>query len=677
MMSVDWLESLWQSSTNPNDFTGLCGGNLNSVKEETYEKGVDKPSSGGAPEVDMRDASSSRSPPSMNFFAERDYCEDDDSSIVSSSGISLLSIDYNNDDINGLAQEKVDLSYIGDDESTVASEDSRQYNDAQDFTVMKENLMKNSSKIVSSRPSSAISRVGSNMSISRNRSNISMKSKRIETICVDGNPVAEQQRKNLLVELQKTIATHGRYSLPVAKVVVRLAQFHETVDQHEMSVTLNLEALGIFSSKLGDSDSSVTETQVRLGQLKEKLGDSDAALDFYYRALSMITAMTGIYEENASKVRVYVARIYQEKGFFKESIRDLKKSLRGYRNIYGDEHILVADTVDIIADVYSAGGNHDKANSVRGELVKLRVALHGNKSAEVAHAISKWAGTYVALEDFLGALKVMKQAYVMFHELEGPDGPNTELSLEQIGILYSETGRDEKAIKAHTSVAVMRKARFGEDSVEVAESYFMLGKAFLASNLNDKALKSFNRAMTIFGRENVDKNEYINNVMDTLHQIGLVHKQNGKSSQALKAFTKELSIRRDLISNDQAGLGATFEALGSTFFATKKYEPAYKNYLEALRVYDKVDGRRFEFAMLLVAIGGVLDKKSSFASASKCYLEALQILKANGYDDEDEAFKQILEKIPHIVGSSEVEPSVSCSLIDSTSTRSKSERFEV
>ena len=127
-------------------------------------------------------------------------------------------------------------------------------------------------------------------------------------------------------------ATHGRYSVQVADRITRLAEFHERMDQTEMAISLNLEAFNIYSSKLGDHDTVVTATQVRLGRLKEHLGDYNGALKYYCRALSMITAMIGIYEEETANVRMCVARIYQVKGFHREAVKELKKSLRASLN---------------------------------------------------------------------------------------------------------------------------------------------------------------------------------------------------------------------------------------------------------------------------------------------------------------------------------------------------------
>ncbi len=658
MASVDWLENFWQPSYNGVEFN-LCGSSLNSVNQDTNEVQV---------ETEGRDTSST-----LRASERREICDvdDDDSSVASDSGVSVLSIDYENNDISGFAGEKVDFSDIGDDDSTVASYDSRMHNvdESKEFAAIKDTLQQaNINRVQSSNSRTSVS-------MTRDQSNISTKITKFESSQIKGNPDAESERKDLLIQLQKHIATHGRFSLEVASMVTRLADFHESVQQPEMSVTLLVEAMNIYSSKLGDHDEKVTETQYRLGELKEQLQDIDGALDYYWKALSMMTAMTGIYEEEPSKVRLNVAKIYVMKGFQKEAIKELKKSLRAFRDIHGDEHVLVSETVDQIADAYSEMSNHEKANSVRGELVKLKVALHGNKSIEVADALHKWAKTYMAIGDSQRALKIMKQAYVMFHDVQGSDAINTELTLEQIGYLYSEAGKEEKAIKAHTSVALIRKMRHGDNSVEVAKSYLTLGKSFLNSDHNDKAIKSFNKAMTIFGKDNDANNTNIENLMDTLHQIGLVHRENGKLNQALKAFTKELSIRKKSLPDDRLSIAITLAAIGGVYSDLKKNEYALQNYFQSLDLIDKVEGRRFQFADVLFSYGEVM-RRMNHPDTQKCFIEAIQIYKANGSGEEDECMQRMLNEIPNKSDSRNIEPSLACHVLDNAN-RNRNGRFEV
>jgi len=607
---------------------------------------------------------------------------DDDSSVVSTSGVSMLSIDYNvEDSIPKLQGKKVDLSDIGDDDESIFTG-----NDVTGYEGETQNTL-NNDKTASPRNThlvectNEIEIATSFMSIERNLSTPKLQSfdpgatiKILETSSVKGDQEVEKRRKTLLHELRLTIATDGRYKVPVARVICNLADLHFEALQYEISLTLYQEALSIYSSKVGDHDSASTDVMIRLGKVKEEMGEDIEALDFFVRALNIIISVEGAYHVNASDVRSLVARIYQRQERNKEAIKELKKALRGYREKHGDEHITVADTVDRIADIYTLAGTHDKAKSVRAELVKLRVALHDTKSIEVAIAIEKWAESHEALGDNNGALKVMKQAYVMYHDVVGPNCAETEKTLKKIGDLYSALGRGEKALKAYTSVVVMQKDRFGEQSPQIAEGYIILGKAFAVVQQYEKSLKAFNRAMAIFGASNGTQNAYISPMMDALHEIGIVYQKTDKNPQALKAFFKEYSIRKKLIHYDEIRIATTLSAIGATYKTLMKYEPSYNHYVEALQLYDKKVGRKIIFAKTLYLVAESLYGMGQKNKAVRAHKEALMIYRANGLDDKHAHVMQSINKLTELADLSlleinMIEPNLMCSLLDNDNSR--------
>lgn len=630
MNSVDWFRDT--SALN------LCGCSLTSLYNNKKSK------------INFYEEAEERDSPNTEERNDwYDDADDDESSVISSSGVSVLSIDYENREVDGLTEETVDLSDLEDDENSVVSCDSQTHNidEKQEVLAIEENiksLSKNQDRSNKSQNSASI--------IKHRNDN------EIQSSKVVGNQDAEKQRKSLLISVRNDINTYGRYAVEVGDSVSRLAEFHESIDQIDMSVTLCIEALNIYSCKLGDHDSKVVDVQVRLGHLKEKIGDIDSALDYYCRALSMMIAMKGIYAENSSQLRINIARVYNEKGFHKEAIKELKKALKAFRDANGDQDPTVADTVDLIADVYTTAGNHGKANSVCGELVKLKIAIHGGKCSEVAKALTKFGSTFMAIGDLQGALKTMKQAYVMFHAVEGSESLNTEYALEQIGCIYSEMGKEEKAIKAHTSITFLRQKRYGENSVEVAKSYLALGKSFLNNEQYDKAKISFNKAIKIFGKGNSNKNN-IGYLMDALHHLGVSYKKDGKTSQALKTFTKELQ-RRKKTPSDKLGEAEAHFSIGSTYYDLKKNDMAYKHLLQSLLLLDQVDGRRLRFAENLFSCGEVLKLMNNPVS-EKCFVEVAQIYKANGYNEQDEVLQKLLSHTPHVKN---IKPSLFCSIID-------------
>lgn len=604
-----------------------------------------------------------------DFRCSFDDDEGDDGSVVSDSG-SVLSIDFEN---NKISDEKgeVDLSKIDDDESVAASEEE-QVVDPQEETIEDGQFTDESSfsNIVQNHSRESSKQMSQEEEFIRNI----YKAKTVGSLAVV-NSETEGERKAFFSKLKSDVSSHGRYSLVVADTLVITAKFHHKLSQLNAAETLYKEAIDIYSCKLGDNDCKVTELQVELGKVKEKLGKYKQALDLYSRSFFMNRDIFGMYHVSTCDVRCLIARILQSRGFHKEALRDMKRSLKGYRETYGDQNPTVAESVENIARCYADSGDHSKAKNVLGELLKLRIALHGNTSIELATCLVKLADTHEALNDLVSALKTMKQAYVMFHALEGTSGTNTEVTLEKIGFLYTRMGKTAKAVKAHTSVALMRKAKYTENSIELAGSYLTLGKAYMDDGKMVKSLKALNRAISSYGKANDSSNSHISELMETLHTIGLLHQKEENYEKAQKAFIKENNIRMKHLANDNIGLAKSMYACGAVSCAMGKYQVG-KDYLaKALYLYDKHEGRKLMFAEILNKYGQAMQTLKHIENAKIAYKESMQILMLNRISQNHDLFMRVSANCKDVFeGKHEIfHPCAHCTVLD----RNSRDKFEI
>lgn len=589
--------------------------------------------------------------------------EKDDDSLVSDSG-SVLSIDYDNDKLSD-EKEQVDLSQIDDDESVITVEEEQDVdskegiNEAEGFTDEP-----SISSIVRKQSSECAKITHEETSV-------------IQNIYIDkyvgssvmANSENETKRLALFSKLKSDVSSYGRYSLMVADTMATAAKFHYELSQLNAAETMYKEAIDIYRCKLGDNDCKVTEAQVALGKVKEELGEYNHALDLYSRSFFMHRDVLGMHHVMTCDVRCSVARILQSRGFHKEALRDLKRSLKGYRETYGDQNLTVAEIVENIAECYTLSGNFTKAKNVLGELVKLRLALHGNPSIELARSLVKLAETHETLNDRVNALKTMKQAYVMFHSLEGDSGKYTDVTLEKIGFLYTRMGKTGKAVKAHTSVALMRKENYAEGSPELAGSYFTLGKAYMDDGKLDKALKALNRAISSYGKANKTSNMYISELMETLHTIGLLHQNEKKYEKAEKAFVKENNIRKKFFAHDNIGLAKSMYACGTVSCARQKYQTGKDYLVKALHLYDKLEGRKLVFAEILNKYGQAMEALNQIENAKNAYKESAQILMLNGVPADNDLFIRVSANYKDSSGgkSEILYPCTHCTVLDGKS----------
>lgn len=583
------------------------------------------------------------------------YEDTDDATVVSSSGASTLSIDYSGSR-NIIESGKVDLSDIGDDDdSTIGSdipedEDAKKLNEPHEHFETNKRLLQQTSKPLD------------NTTLTNTSSSYETR---------ETKQSAETKTENQLKILNSKVSLHGRYSVEVAHTLKDIGSIHETCGHFKDALKAYQESLDICSSALGDHSSEVTDLEFCIGRVNCHLGNENEALQYYSRVLSMTSNLKGDHDVGCADTRVYISKIIQSKGFHKEAVKEVKKALKSYREHFGDEHTSVAETVDLIADFYTSNGNHDKAVSVRGELVKLRVALHGAKSVEVARALEKWADAHEALGDFTAALSVMKQSYVMLHDIDGADGPKAESALEKIGFLYSKMGRIEKGIKAHTSVALMRKRKYGEYSVELASSYLILGKAYMKASQHERALKALNRAMACYGKANEANNSYIKEIMETLHTIGTLHYEISNYTKATDTFEKEKKIRQRYMKHDYQGITNSILSIGKSQCALKNFAEGKKCFVDALKRYDQIEGRKKEFGETLMLCANAFQGLNDEEHAFTCFKESYQIFLANGCDKNFAPMKEVALKL-HSLGLRDISTlsaSLRCHIIDGESQK--------
>ncbi len=116
---------------------------------------------------------------------------------------------------------------------------------------------------------------------------------------------------------------------------------------------------------------------------------------------------------------------------------------------------------------------------------------------------------------------------------------------------------------------------------------------------------------------------------------------------------------------DQLNIAVTLAVIGGTYYDLKKYETSFQHFLEALDLFDKAEGRRLQFADVLYSCGDVL-KQMKESTSNICYIESIQIYKANGFGEEDPTVQQMLDQISGIALSNmrNIEPSLMCTILD-------------
>ena len=466
-----------------------------------------------------------------------------------------------------------------------------------------------------------------------------------------GRAVSDKERKHIL-ELQSAIISFGVQDINVAHTLVTTGDFYASLSNFDRALSLHEEASSIYSAKLGDHDFRSIDSKVKIANMKLKVGRVDEAMETFCQVMYMRSALLGDDHMSVGEIRMRIAEIQRGKGHVKEAAKEVKKALKGYREVHGDDHPVVADAVECIAELYTEMGENEKANLIFSEIVKLRAAIDGQESSAVAQALIKWSWSFEAMGNTSRALKLMKQAYAALVKREGIAGAMTAEALEGVGKIYASMGRKDKAIKAYTRVLNIRRQALGEDHPTTAATFVTIGTALQEVGQSDKSMKCVKRAMGIYSdyckknsTENKRENEFDSAVSDSLHQIGLTFENLGENSQALKAFSREMSLRKEAHYTNKIRTARVLNAIGIIQCKLGKFQNAMEFFTEALANMDSSGGRNATFAATLFNVGLALEKMGEIDQAYQAYAETIVMYKVQGLGEGNPLVDNVINKI--------------------------------
>lgn len=155
-----------------------------------------------------------------------------------------------------------------------------------------------------------------------------------------------------------------------------------------------------------------------------------------------------------------------------------------------------------------------------------------------------------------------------------------------------------------------------------AKAYSNIGIIYSDKGNNEEALKYYSSALKIFIEINDKKG--IGNVYNN---IGNCYDNQSNNSEALKNYFASLKIREE--AGDKKGIAGSYNNIGLIYFNQGNYPEALKNYFASLKMVESIDDKR-GIAAALNNIGLVYTNQSNYSEALKKYSASLKIRQAIG-----------------------------------------------
>lgn len=141
---------------------------------------------------------------------------------------------------------------------------------------------------------------------------------------------------------------------------------------------------------------------------------------------------------------------------------DPSEALSIRRELFGELHPDIADSLDNLGNWYQNQGDLQRALECRLEALDMRRALFGERHPDIATSLNNVGDVYGSQGDPQRGLEYCRTALEMLRGLLGDRHPNVARSLNNIGMFYRQLGDRQAALEHSQQALIMRIELLGE-----------------------------------------------------------------------------------------------------------------------------------------------------------------------------------------------------------------------
>lgn len=278
-----------------------------------------------------------------------------------------------------------------------------------------------------------------------------------------------------------------------------------------------------------------------------------------------------------------LGRFYQGQTNYQEAEKWYKDCLLICKERFGNEHELIAASMNNIAMLYSKLGRYCEAESLLKEGLKINQNILDNKHCNVTVMKTSLAGVYESQGKYQDAENLYEEVLYIQTKLLGQEHPHLFYTINNLSGLYNLQGKYEKVEPLLLKALLLSEKLFGNQNYNTAIIMQNLGAFYNSQERykesEDLLEKALSLLRTLLGDEHPDIALCLNNL------ASLYHSQK-KYKQAENLFKEAINIRKKLLGNIHPHIATAINNLALLYKLQKKYKDAQILYLESIKILE-------------------------------------------------------------------------------------------
>jgi CHAT domain-containing protein/tetratricopeptide (TPR) repeat protein len=417
------------------------------------------------------------------------------------------------------------------------------------------------------------------------------------------------------------------------EVVVAADQYIE-VAAEQQGVNLTMALVAPTGERLLEVDSergkNGTESLARIAEtagtyrVEVRVVGKNAAAGGYritLRAFRSPTAQDRVLDE--ARRLTEESRKLRGKGAYGDAVAAALRALTLRETALGANDLLVADSLDGLAELYDVTGDYTKSEPILLRALTIRATVLGADHPDVAKTLDNLAWIAASRQDYARAETLYRRAIAIQEQVFGADDLEVATTLDDFARLYNAKGAYEQALELTLRVLSIRERVVGPDDAGFATALHSVAFVYESKGDFSKAESWYLRALTTSEKAlGADDPKYAFAV-DNLARIFVFQ---GDYARAEPLMQRALAIREKALGPDHPETARSLNNLSALSLRTGDFAKAATLAARSLATWE----RRLAPDNPLIApalnnLARAYERAGDYAAAEPLYRRALAI----------------------------------------------------
>jgi len=316
----------------------------------------------------------------------------------------------------------------------------------------------------------------------------------------------------------------------------------------------------------------------------EALGDTITAREILDKGAEKIEKELSEQPEVQATLMNTMGEVYMSLGLYDQATPLLENALTKRRQIFGDEHPDVAESINSLALLLLNKSNLTEAEPLLREALTMRRKLLGDEHTDISESLNNLGVLLMFMDEYQAAELLFREALAIDRKLLGDKHPKVASDLNNLGEAMYLIGDYEAAEPLYREALSIMRELFGGEHPNVINSLNSL-----ATLLNEKGdlvkaeqllVEALAMSRKLLGNEHPD-------IAHSLNNLAVLMRVKGDYESAEQMYREALAIRRKLLGDEHPYVALGLNNLAFLLYIKGDYKAAEPLYREAIEIQQK------------------------------------------------------------------------------------------